>query len=180
MKKHYIKYVIIAFLIVVGSILALFNFDSASPAEAYLKDPINDTVAGKLYGEVVQELATIRVSEKDLIWIAVVGGERYSSGAISHFESIVCYHMKQNNDKYRLGDISLQFDLDALSNPGGKLSENMSQHFDSLPLSGGKTIYLQILPASFVTNREDRYTYVEMNISTEKHSIEAVLGYYID
>lgn len=180
MKKENIKYVIMAFLLVACVAVALRNLDSASPAEAYLKDPINDTVAGKLYGEVIQELATIRISDENLIWIAVVGGERYSGGTAAHFETIVCYHMKQNNDKYRLGDISLQYDLDALSNPGLNLSEHMSQHFDSLPLRGGKTIYLQILPASFAANREDRYTYVEMNISTEKHSIETVLCYYID
>ncbi len=176
MKNVYLKYAVLICVIVIGAVYVIFYTNSASPAEAYVKDPIHDTVAGKLYGDVVQELTTIPAGEDEVVWVAVVGGNRIAGGSSECFESVVFYLMEKDGEKYSLGSENLLYDLEELSNSFKEGGLTLG----SINLSGGKKFYFRIVPVSQVDTGDDRYTYINLKISTEHHALDAVLTYCVE
>ncbi len=175
MKKLYLKYAVLICIIVIVVVYVIFHTNSASPAEAYGKDPIHDTFAGKLYGDVVQELTTIPASEDEVVWVAVVGGNRIAGGSAESFEAVVFYLMEKDGEKYRLGNEYMLYDLEEFLHP-----EDNANTFYPLRLNDGRKVYFNLLPSSAAETKNERYTYVDVKISTDLHAVDAVLVYYID
>ena len=173
--KNNLKYIAVVAVLAVAVLLFILHSGSASPAEAYLADPINDSVAGKLYGEILQELVTISVKEEELRWVALAGGEGYASDGHRQYKAIVCYQMEQNGDKYSLGRGYELLDPIAILSA----TKDQSTSFSRFSFDGG-TVYLQILPSSLVTDRTKDYTYVDLTLSVDGKESPVVLIYKIE
>ena len=133
-KKAILIAICIVFTVSVWTVIASLTSFYEKPSDAYLKEPLHMLPENVYYDTIVSELDTIRISEEDALWIALVK-------PLSGEPEVLVTHMELSDEKYKYDELFATL-YDPTAEP--RLSEDGRYPGSSGELICGKVVHYDL------------------------------------
>ncbi len=133
-KKAILIAICIVLAVSVCTVIASLTSFYEKPSDAYLKEPLHMLPENVYYDTIVSELDTIRISEEDALWIALVK-------PLSGEPKVMVTHMELSGEKYKYDELFATL-YDPTAEP--RLSEDGRYPGCSDKLICGKTVHYDL------------------------------------